>query len=228
MIVAIDGPAGAGKSTVAKTVAARLGFAFLDTGALYRCAVLYGLRRGLPPEDVVGEMDVQLGERILLDGEDVTSAIRESHISQLTAAAAARPQLRHALTEKQRGLLAHGNWVAEGRDVGTVVVPHAEAKVFLTASIEARARRRAAETGESVERVSLALIERDRLDSVREHGPLHHAADAIEIDTTDVGLDEAVDAVIALVPESYTLSPALFAVSPEGIAAPQKRRRRPT
>jgi cytidylate kinase len=226
MIVAIDGPAGAGKSTVARAVAARLGFAFLDTGALYRCAVLYGLQRGLPPEDVVEEMDVRLGERILLDGEDATSAIRESHISRLTPAAAARPELRHALTVKQRGLLAHGNWVAEGRDIGTVVVPHAEVKVFLTASVEARARRRAAESDEDVEAVRLALVERDRLDSIREHGPLHAAVDAIEIDTTHIGLEEAIDAVIALVPEAYTQAPALFAVSPEGTAPPRKRRRR--
>jgi CMP/dCMP kinase len=223
MIVAIDGPAGAGKSTVARAVAASLGFAFLDTGALYRCAVLYGLRRGLPPEDVVDEMDVRLGDRIFLGGEDVSSAIREPRISELTPAAAARPELRRALTKKQRGLLAHGNWVAEGRDIGTVVVPNAEIKVFLTASVEVRAYRRAEENGEDVDAVRLAMIERDRLDSAREHAPLEIAPDAVEIDTTEISLSEAIEAVIALVPENYTRAPALFAVSPEGVAAPRKR-----
>lgn len=222
MIIAIDGPAGAGKSTVAQVVAARVGFALLDTGALYRCAVLCGLRRGLPPEDVAEEMDVRLGERVLLDGEDVTSTIREAHISRLTPAAAARPKLRHVLTEKQRVLLAHGDWVAEGRDIGTVVAPHAEIKVFLTASIDARARRRAAETGEDVEAVRLALIERDQMDSIREHGPLHPAPDAVEIDTTHISLAEGIDAVLALVPDAHTRSPALFAVTPEGVAPPRK------
>jgi CMP/dCMP kinase len=226
MIVAIDGPAGAGKSTVARAVAARLGFAFLDTGALYRCAVLYGLWRGLPPEEVVGDMDVRLGERILLDGEDVTSEIREPHISRLTPAAAAKPELRHALTEKQRGLLAHGDWVAEGRDIGTVVVPKAEVKVFLTASVQARAQRRASESGESVEDVRLALVERDRLDSIREHGRLHAAPEAIQIDTTDMDLTDAIDAVIGLVPDDFAQTPALFAISPEGVAPPRRRRRR--
>jgi CMP/dCMP kinase len=227
MIVAIDGPAGAGKSTVARAVAARLGFAFLDTGALYRCAVLYGLRRGLPPEDVVGDMDVRLGERVLLGGEDVTSAIREPHISRLTPAAAANPQLRQALTDKQRGLLAHGDWVAEGRDIGTVVVPDAEVKVFLTASVQARAQRRAGENGENIDDVRLALEERDQLDSIREHGRLYAAPDAIEIDTTDMGLTDAIDAVVALVPHGFTQTPALFAISPEGVAPPGRRRRRP-
>jgi cytidylate kinase len=225
MIVAIDGPAGAGKSTVAMAVAARLGFAFLDTGALYRCAVLRGLRRNLPPEDVVDSMDVRLGERIVLDGEDVTSAIRAPEISELTPAAAAKPLLRDALTAKQREMLAHGDWVAEGRDIGTVVVPHAEVKVFLTASVEERARRRAGEHGEDLEIVRRALIERDRLDSTREHGPLGLAADATEIDTTGMTTEEAVEAVLALVPAAYTSTPALFAVAPDGTAVPRKRRR---
>lgn len=225
MIVAIDGPAGAGKSTVARAVAARLGFAFLDTGALYRCAVLHALRCGRAPEETAGDMDVRLGERILLGGEDVTSAIRDPHITRLTPSAAARPALRHALTEKQRSLLAHGNWVAEGRDIGTVVAPNAEVKVFLTASAEARARRRAAEHGEDVETVRMQLIERDHLDSVREHGPLHAAGDAVEIDTTEIDLDAAIDAVIALVPPALAQTPALFAVSPEGVAPPRRPRR---
>jgi cytidylate kinase len=137
VIIAIDGPAGAGKSTIARAVAARLGFAFLDTGALYRCAALAGVRRQVPPEEIVEDLDIRLGECILLDGEDVTSAIRQPEISRLTPAMAALPRVRAALTNKQRELMAHGNWVAEGRDIGTVVVPDAEVKVFLTACTSA-------------------------------------------------------------------------------------------
>lgn len=226
VIIAIDGPAGAGKSTIARAVAARLGFAFLDTGALYRCAVLAGVRREVPPEEIVEVLDIRLGERIMLDGEDVTSAIRQPEISRLTPAMAALPRVRAALTEKQREMMAHGNWVAEGRDIGTVVVPDADVKVFLTASVEARARRRASEHGEDVETVRRALHERDKMDREREHGPLHAAADAIEIDTTEMSTEEAVEAVLALVPDAFKGSPALFALAPEGLAAPKKRRPR--
>ncbi len=227
MIIAIDGPAGAGKSTIARAVAARLGFAFLDTGALYRCAVLAGLRRDKPPEEIVESLDICLGERVMLDGEDVTTAIRAPEISSLTPAAAARPELRAALTEKQRKLMAHGDWVAEGRDVGTVVVPEAEVKVFLTASVDARARRRALEhDDQEVDAVRGALLMRDRMDSEREHGPLHAARDAIEIDTTELSVDEAVETVLALAPDVYAAAPALFAVTPEEAATPRKRSHR--
>lgn len=225
MIIAIDGPAGAGKSTIARALAARLGFAYLDTGALYRCAVLAGIRRDAPPEDIVAGLDLRLGERVLLDGEDVTTAIRSPQISRLTPAAAARAELRAALTDKQRELLAHGDWVAEGRDIGTVVAPQAELKIFLTASLDERARRRAGEHGEDIAKVRGELLERDRLDSTREHGRLYAAPDSIELDTTDMSTEEVVDAVLALVPESYTRAPALFAVGPESVAAPRKRER---
>jgi cytidylate kinase len=228
MIIAIDGPAGAGKSTIARTVAARLGFAFLDTGALYRCAALAVLQRessqrDMAPQDIVGGLDIRLGERVMLDGEDVTSAIRQPEISRLTPAMAALPEVRAALTKKQRELMAHGNWVAEGRDLGTVVVPDAEVKVFLTASVEERALRRAREHGEDLDAVRRALGERDRMDREREHGPLQAASDAIEVDTTGMTLEQAAEAVLALVPGSYTLAPALFAIAPEGVAAPRKR-----
>jgi CMP/dCMP kinase len=224
VIIAIDGPAGAGKSTLARAVAARLGFAFLDTGALYRTAVLAGLRRRAQPEDVAESLDIRLGERILMDGEDVTAEIRAPEISRLTPEAAARPQLRAALTKKQRELLAHGDWVAEGRDIGTVVVPDAEVKVFLTASAEARAQRRALENGADAEVVKRALLERDALDRQREHSPLHAAPDAVEIDTTDMSTEQAIEAVLALVPDAFKRRPALFAISPEGVAAPRPRR----
>jgi cytidylate kinase len=209
VIIAIDGPAGAGKSTIARTAAARLGFAFLDTGALYRCAVLAGMRRQARPEDIVEFLDVRLGDRILLDGEDVTNAIRQPEISRLTPMMAALPQVRAALTDKQRKLMARGDWVAEGRDIGTVVVPNAEVKIFLTASVEERARRRAREHGEDVETVRSALVERDRLDTEREHGPLQAASDATEIDTTGMSMEEAVEAVLALVPPGHMLTPVL-------------------
>jgi cytidylate kinase len=225
VIIAIDGPAGAGKSTIARTVAARLGFAFLDTGALYRCAVLAGVRRAAPPEEIVESLDIRLGDRILLDGEDVTSAIRQPEISRLAPAMAALPAVRAALTKKERELISHGDWVIEGRDIGTVVAPSAEVKVFLTASVEARALRRATEHGEDIGAVRSALQARDTMDRDREHGPLHAAADAIEIDTTAMTLDGAVEAVLALVPDAYKDAPALFAVAPEGVAPPRKRRR---
>jgi CMP/dCMP kinase len=226
VIIAIDGPAGAGKSTVARVVAARLGFAFLDTGALYRCAVLAGVRKRSLPEEIVEFLDIRLGDRILLDGEDVTAAIRAPEISDLTPTAAARLELRAALTDKQRALMAHGDWVAEGRDIGTVVVPQAEVKVFLTASVEARALRRALEHDEDVEGVRVALLARDKMDTKREYGPLYAASDAVEIDTTEMSTEQAVDAVLALVPDAYKAAPALFAVAPEGVAAPRKRRSR--
>jgi cytidylate kinase len=227
MIIAIDGPAGAGKSTVARAVAARLGFAFLDTGALYRCAVLAAHRRNAMPSEIVAGLDIQLGDSVFLDGEDVTAEIRSPEISRLTPAAAAHPDLRAALTEKQRTLLRHGDWVAEGRDIGTVVMPNAEVKVFLTASPEQRAERRSREHGLDREEVRRALVERDRADRDREHGPLHAALDAIEIDTTDLTLDEVIGAVIELVPAAYTRAPALFAVLPAAVAAPRKRGQRP-
>lgn len=225
MIIAIDGPAGAGKSTVARAVAASLGFAFLDTGALYRTAVLAGLRRGRPAEEVAHDIDIQLGDRVLLDGQDVSDEIRSPEISRLTPAAAARPRLREALSEKQRALMAHGNWVAEGRDIGTVVAPQADVKIFLTASVEARARRRASEHDLDYDDVLESLRDRDRLDMEREHSPLHAAPDAVRLDTTGMSLEEVVESVLALVPAAYRRAPTLFAISPAGVAPPKSRRR---
>ncbi len=147
MVIAIDGPAGAGKSTVARAVAAALGFTYLDTGAMYRCVALASLQRQTAPADVAARIELCLGDRVLLDGEDVTEAIRMPEVSERASQVAADPAVRRAMVEQQRRLLSSGDWVAEGRDIGTVVAPDAELKVFLTADPAERARRRAAELG---------------------------------------------------------------------------------
>lgn len=223
MIIAIDGPAGAGKSTVARGVAARLGFAFLDTGALYRATALAVMRTGRPPARVAAALDSQLGQRILLEGEDVTAAIRTPEVTDLTHRIAADPLVRQALTEKQRAMIHRGDWVAEGRDIGTVVAPDAALKIFLTASLQERARRRAAEHGGDVDEIMRQLAERDARDEAREHSPLVAAEDAIQIDTSRLTADEVIDQIIALVPGAENGAPALFALTPEDAI---RRRRR--
>lgn len=193
MLIAIDGPAGAGKSTVARAVAGALGFTYLDTGAMYRCVALAELRGAADP--TAGTIAV--GPRITLDGEDVTDAIRTAEVSGMASEVAVRPEVRTALVSKQRELIAAGDYVAEGRDIGTVVAPDAELKVFLTASPEERARRRAAELGLGLEEVLADQRARDDRDATREHSPLAAADDAVAVDTT--GLD--VDAVVARIVE---------------------------
>src|SRR3954451_14927022 len=143
MVVAIDGPAGAGKSTVARGAAEALGFTYLDSGAMYRAVGLLAIRHGGPPAELAEELDIQLGERVIANGEDVTDLIRTPEVSEEAAKVATDPAVRQALVKKQRDKLAKGDWVAEGRDIGTVVAPDAEVKVFLTAYPEERARRRA-------------------------------------------------------------------------------------
>jgi CMP/dCMP kinase len=201
MIVAIDGPAGAGKSTVARATARALGFTYLDSGAMYRGVALATLRRGGEPAEIARDIDVRLGDRVLLDGEDVTEAIRAPEVSEQASKVAADPGVREAMVAKQRALMADGNWVAEGRDIGTVVAPDAEVKVFLTASDEERARRRAAELGADVETVLAEQTLRDERDRTREHSPLEPAPGSIELDTTGLTLDEVVEAVTDLVKE---------------------------
>ena len=148
MIVAIDGPAGAGKSTVARGVAAALGFDYLDSGALYRCVALASLEQpGISPAAHAAALEVSLGERVLLAGRDVTHAIRSPTVSAQASVVAADPAVRVALVARQRDLLGSGDWVAEGRDIGTVVAPAAELKIFLEASAQERAARRAREIG---------------------------------------------------------------------------------
>ena len=194
MLIAIDGPAGAGKSTVARAVAAALGFTYLDTGAMYRCIALAELRGAQDPL----ACSIGLDGGVTLDGEDVTSQIRTPAVSARASEVAARPEVRASLVRRQRELIAAGDYVAEGRDIGTVVAPDAELKVFLTASPEERARRRAAETGADAADVLAEQIVRDERDSTREHSPLEPAADAIEVDTTGLAIDEVVGRIVDL------------------------------
>ena len=198
-VVAIDGPAGAGKSTVARAVAERLGFTYLDSGAMYRCVALASLRRAEPPEQVAAGLEISLGDRVLLDGEDVTAAIRAPEVSEAASVVAASPAVRGAMVAQQRRLLGSGDWVAEGRDIGTVVWPQAELKVFLTASAEARAARRARQIGADPAVVLAEQAIRDRRDTERANSPLQAAADAVTIDTTELTLEQVVEQVASLV-----------------------------
>ena len=205
MVIAIDGPAGAGKSTVARAVAAALGFTYLDSGAMYRCVALAGIERDvdLDEPDAMGALAQSLkieldGERVELDGRDVSTAIRESQVTEASSRVSVHTPVREALVSAQRRLIAAGRYVAEGRDIGTVVSPDAPLKVFLTASAEERARRRAAQTGEDEAGVLAAQRERDERDESREHSALRAAGDAVELDTTGLGLDEVVGRIIEL------------------------------
>jgi cytidylate kinase len=208
MVIAIDGPAGAGKSTVARGVAGELGFTYLDSGAMYRCVALAAQQGGADLDDgeAVGafaeglEIDFD-GRRVLLDGDDVTDAIRTPEVSAAASRVSVHPRVREAMVARQRALIAAGNYVAEGRDIGTVVSPDSPLKVFLTASDEERARRRAAQTGEDFEAVLAAQRQRDARDTEREHGALRPAEDAIELDTTGLSQDEVVARVVALARE---------------------------
>jgi cytidylate kinase len=198
MLVAIDGPAGAGKSTVARAVAAALGFTYLDSGAMYRCVALATAERGGAASEVAAAISIELGERIRLDGRDVTDAIRTAEVSDNASKVASNAGVREALVAKQRELIDGGDWVAEGRDIGTVVAPDAEVKVFLTASPEERARRRASELGTSVEAVLADQTLRDERDRTREHSPLEVAPGSIELDTTGLDIDAVVARIVAL------------------------------
>jgi cytidylate kinase len=208
MVIAIDGPAGAGKSTVARALAETLGFTYLDSGAMYRSVALAALRSGTDVEDgeALGELarglEIGLGEgRVELGGEDVTAAIREPRVTATASRVSVHPQVREAMVARQRELVGGGRYVAEGRDIGTVVSPESPLKVFLTASPDERARRRAAETGEEQSRVAAAQAERDARDEEREHGALRAAADAVELDTTGFGVPQVVARIVDLARE---------------------------
>jgi cytidylate kinase len=215
MLIAIDGPAGAGKSTVARGLARRLGFTYLDSGAMYRAVALAVLEQGgaelldrpAALATLAEALEVELAERVLLDGRDVTDEIRTPAVSEMASRVAGDPGVRAAMVQRQRALIAHGDWVAEGRDIGTVVAPDAELKVFLTASPQERARRRALDL-EADEGVVLAeQTLRDARDSEREHSPLRPASDALELDTTGRTVEEVVEEIAELVARRREVAP---------------------
>jgi cytidylate kinase len=203
MVIAIDGPAGAGKSTVARAVAERLGYTYLDTGAMYRCVGLAAASdTASAPGDVAERVHIELGERVLLDGRDVTDAIRTAEASEAASRVAADLAVRKALVRKQQEIVATGDWVAEGRDIGTVVAPDAAVKVFLTADPAERARRRAKDLGRPVEEVLAAQRERDERDQTADRSTLEAPKDATPVDTTGLTLDEVIDQVVTLAVEA--------------------------
>ena len=200
-VIAIDGPAGSGKSTIARAIARRLALGYLDTGAMYRSVAFAVLRDGLDPADadavgrLAASMALEVADKVVVDGEDATAAIRGPEVSAVVSVVAAHPPVREELVRRQRAWVdAHDGGVVEGRDIGTVVFPSATIKVFLTASEQERIRRRAAEAGEAV---AAHVVARDRIDSSRAVSPLVAADDAIVIDTTDRAIDDIVEEVLA-------------------------------
>lgn len=208
MVIAIDGPAGAGKSTVARALAERLGFTYLDSGAMYRCVALACLDRTVDPEDgeatgaLAEAIEIELeGPSVLLDGREVSGEIRTPEVTDAASRVSIHPRVREAMVTRQRELIDAGRYVAEGRDIGTVVSPDSPLKIFLTANPEVRAERRAKEEGTSPRSVLAAQRERDRRDSSRDHGTLVPADDAIELDTSLLTLDEVVSRIVELASE---------------------------
>ena len=190
---------------MARGVADSLGFTYLDSGAMYRSVALAALRAGIDLDDpgrageLAREIELEIGDgTVRLDGEDVGEEIRDPEVSAAASRVAVHPQVREAMVERQRSLIEAGRYVAEGRDIGTVVSPEAPLKVFLTASDDERARRRAAETGEGADDVLASQRRRDQRDREREHGALREADDAVRLDTTRMPLEEVVQRVVAL------------------------------
>ena len=215
MQIAIDGPAGSGKSTIAKLVANKLGFIYCDTGAMYRTVTVMALRLGIDLSDEeaimaqLKQLDIRFvpsadGQKVLMNGTDVTLAIRQPETTNNVSQVSALPKVRAALVQRQRDIAAKNDIVMDGRDIGTTVLPNAEVKVFMVASVEARAIRRHKENVEKgimtpIAQLEAEIAERDRKDSTRAVSPLRKAADAVEIDSTQMTIDEEVAEIIALV-----------------------------
>lgn len=206
-VIAIDGPAGSGKSTVARAVAARLGLDYLDTGAMYRAVAYEAIRRGIEPDDtervaeLARQMELSVADAVIVNGTDATVEIRTPEVTRAVSAVAANPEVRKEMVVRQREWAkAHGGGVVEGRDIGTVVFPSAPVKVYLTASEEERAVRRGKEmVSLDFDRVAADIARRDRIDSTRTASPLTVATDAVQLDTTGLDAGAVVEQVMALV-----------------------------
>ncbi|MDO4286011.1 MAG: (d)CMP kinase [Eubacteriales bacterium] len=212
--IAIDGPAGAGKSTIARRVAGKLGFIYVDTGAMYRAMALFLLRKGIDPTDAEAvsgrcrEAQISIAYRdgeqvVLLNGEDVTPFLRAEEVGNMASVSSANPQVRVKLVELQQSLARTENVVMDGRDIGTVVLPQADLKIYLTASVEVRANRRYLELTKKGEAAVLSEIaaeirERDERDMTRAVSPLKQAEDAVLVDTSQMDIEQATDAILAL------------------------------
>lgn len=214
LTITIDGPAGAGKSTTARRVAETLGYAYIDTGAMYRAVTLKALQLGVALTDdaltdIAKHVKLELkhqaeGQRTLLDGVDVTEAIRNAHVTNAVSIVSAVPGVRRAMVHLQRSIGAHGGVVMDGRDIGSVVFPNAQVKVFLVADLEERVRRRLAEAqanGIEVneEDVRRQIVDRDRIDSGRADSPLVRPEGAVDVDTTSLSIDDQVQRILNLV-----------------------------